>query len=116
MSNNDNNNCVYKEYGRLKGLFLNGNEDKLPLVDELLKKAAFLTVELRGLERTIKKQGTVQVSNKGTTRTNPSLRSYLSMLSVYQGIIRTLNSILDTDVSEEDDAFDEFMRKAMEER
>lgn len=116
MSNNETNTCVYKEYERLKGLFLNGNEDKLPLVDELLKKVAFLTVELRGLEKTIKKQGTVQVSNKGTTRTNPNLKSYLSMLSVYQGIIKTLNSILDTDISEEDDAFDEFMKKAIEER
>ena len=110
MNNNEINTCVYKEYERLKGLFLNGNEDKLPLVDELLK------IELRGLEKTIKKQGTVQVSNKGTTRTNPNLKSYLSMLSVYQGIIKTLNSILDTDISEEDDAFDEFMKKAIEER
>ena len=93
MNNNETNTCVYKEYERLKGLFLNGNEDKLPLVDELLKKVAFLTVELRGLEKAIKKQGTVQVSNKGTTRTNPNLKSYLSMLSVYQGIIKTLNSI-----------------------
>ena len=38
------------------------------------------------------------------------------MLSVYQGIIKTLNSILDTDISEEDDAFDEFIKKAIEER
>ena len=95
-----------------KGLFLSGNEDKLPLVDELLKKVAFLTVELRGLEKTIKKQGTVQVSNKGTTRTNPNLKSYLSMLNIYQGIIKTFNSILDTDITQEDDAFDEFIKKA----
>ena len=111
-----NNNCVYKEYERLKNLFLNGNEDKLALVDELLKKVAFLTIELRSLERNIKKDGTIQVSNKGATRTNPSLKSYLSILSVYQGIIKTLNSILDTDISEEDDAFDEFIKKAIEER
>ena len=99
-----------------KGLFLSGNEDKLPLVDELLKKVAFLTVELRGLEKTIKKQGTVQVSNKGTTRTNPNLKSYLSMLNIYQAIIKTFNSILDTDITQEDDAFDEFIKKAIEER
>ena len=113
---NDDSNCVYKEYERLKGLFLNGNEDKLPLVDELLKKEAFLIVELRSLERAIRKQGTVQVSNKGMTRTNPNLKAYLSMLSVYQGIVKTLNSILDTEVTDEDDAFDEFMKKAIEER
>ena len=35
MNNNETNTCVYKEYERLKGLFLGGNEDKLPLVDEL---------------------------------------------------------------------------------
>ena len=113
---NEGGDCVYREYERLKGLFLNGNEGKLPLADELLKKAAFLTVELRSLERAIRKQGTVQVSSKGTTRTNPSLKAYLSMLSVYQGIVRTLNSILDADVADGDDAFDEFMKKAMEER
>ena len=50
------------------------------------------------------------------TSSLPNLKSYLSMLSVYQGIIKTLNSILDTDVSEEDDAFDEFIKKAVEER
>lgn len=81
-----------------------------------MKKVAFLTVELRGLEKTIKKQGTVQVSNKGTTRTNPNLKSYLSMLNIYQGIIKTFNSILDTDITQEDDAFDEFIKKAIEER
>jgi hypothetical protein len=47
MNSNETNTCVYKEYERLKGLFLSGNEDKLPLVDELLKKVAFLTVELK---------------------------------------------------------------------
>lgn len=111
-----NDDCVYREYERLKGLFLNGSEDKLPLVDELLKKVAFLAVELRNLEKSIKKQGIVQISNSGQTRTNPSLKSYLSMLGVYQGIVKTLNSILDTDVTDEDDAFDEFMKKAIEER
>lgn len=48
--NNEKNICVYKEYERFKNLFLNSNEDKLPLVDELLKKVVFLTIELRGLE------------------------------------------------------------------
>lgn len=61
---------------RLKGLFLNGNEDKFPLVNEFLKKAAFLTIELRGLEKIISKQGTVQVSNKGIIRTNLNVTTF----------------------------------------
>ena len=36
--------CVYEEYERLKKLFLNVDESKAELVDELLKKASFLNL------------------------------------------------------------------------
>ena len=44
------NNAVNEEYKRLKNLFTNVDESKTELVDELLKKASFLKVELDGLE------------------------------------------------------------------
>ena len=38
--------CVYEEYERLKKLFINVDESKAELVDELLKKGSFLNSEL----------------------------------------------------------------------
>lgn len=103
--------CVYKEYERLKSLFLDGDEAKLSLVDELIKRASFLSVELKSLERDFKKVGVLQYSSKGNVRTNPSFKTYLQTLIVYQGIIKTLNSVLDTNVSEDDDEFTQFLAK-----
>lgn len=104
--------CVYDEYTRLKKLFDGVEETKNELVDELLKKAAFLKVELDNLEVKIKKYGSIEVSNKGNTRESIYYKTYLSTVSIYQGIIRTLNSIMGTSVSDEDDSFDEFIKKA----
>lgn len=113
--NNNKSTCTYKEYERLKCLFLNGNEDKLPLCNELLKKAAFLTSSLNRYEEDIKVNGALQKSNKGNIRVNPSVKLYLQSLSVYQSIIKTLNSVLDTDISDTDDAFEEFLKKVNDE-
>ena len=101
-----------QEYERLKSLFLSGDANKLNLVDELLKKASFLKVELDELEEDIRKNGTIQISNRGNVRGNPSYKIYLQSLSVYQGIIKTLNAILGNEIEERDDVFDEFMKKA----
>lgn len=104
--------CVNEEYLRLKKLFDGVEDTKNELVDELLKKAAFLKAELDGLEEKIKKYGSIEVSNKGNTRESIYYKTYLTSVSIYQGIIRTLNSIMGTGVSEDDDSFDEFIKKA----
>ncbi len=106
--------CVKQEYERLKCLFLNGDESKLELVDGLLKRCAFLVSELYRLEEDIIKNGTIQVSSLGNKRTNPSYKTYLSTLSVYQSIIKTLNSILGSSVDESDDEFTSFMDRINE--
>ncbi len=53
------NKCIKNEYKRLKLLFKNVDESKADLVDELLKKAAFLKLELDNLEKKIMKYGAV---------------------------------------------------------
>lgn len=106
--------CVNKEYIRLKKIFDVVEDKKNELVDELLKKAAFLKAELDGLEEKIKKYGSIEVSNKGNTRESIYYKTYLTSVSIYQGIIRTLNSIMGTGVTEDDDEFDEFVKKAQE--
>lgn len=103
---------VRNEYLRLKKLFDGIDETKNQLVDELLKKASFIKVELDNLEAKINRYGAIEVSNKGNTRESIYYKAYLSTVSIYQGIIRTLNSIMGTNVSDDDDSFDEFLKKA----
>lgn len=105
---------AHKEYARLKALFINVDEAKTKLVDELLKKASFLKVELDKLEDTISKTYVVQTSNKGNQRLNIAYKTYLASLSTYQSIIKTLNSILGKDSDSGDDDFDEFIRQVGE--
>lgn len=100
---------VKKEYERLSALFKDVDENKTKLVNELLVKAAFLKVQLDGLELQIKKYGSVQVKN-GEFRETVSYKTFLSSLAVYQTIIKTLNSIMGKNTIDEDDEFDEFMK------
>ena len=101
--------CVKAEYERLKALFGNVDESKLELSDELFKKAAFLKSELDGLEKQIKKYGSVERSNKGNVRESIYYKTYLQTVNVYQGLIKTLNTILGKNVNDGDDEFDAFM-------
>ena len=102
---------VKNEYERLKALFSNVDESKAQLIDDLLKKASFLKCELEQLEKLVKKYGSVQKSNKGNVRESVYYKTYLQSLNVYQGIIKTLNTIMGKNIIDEDDDFDEFMKQ-----
>ena len=101
------------EYERLLELFKDVDEAKRKLVDELLKKAAFLKVQLDKLEEEIEEYGAV-IYNKSHTvsKETQTYKTFLSSLGTYQAIIKTLNGILGTSVEDEDDEFDEFIKKA----
>ncbi len=103
---------IQTEYERLKSLFSRIDETKIELVEELLKKAAYLKVELDNLQRDIDKNGVIQVSSKGNTRVNLAFKTYLQTVSIYQGIIKTLNSIFGSTIDDGDDEFDEFIKQA----
>lgn len=104
---------VRKEYNRLRSLFKGVDSSKKKLVDELLRKAAFLKVELDKLEIDIDKSKAIQTSNRGNKRLNPAYRTYLQSLSVYQSIIKTLNIILGKEMDDGDDEFDLFLKEAL---
>ena len=103
---------IQTEYERLYSLFSRIDETKIELVDELIKKAAYLKVELDELQKDIDRNGVVQVSNKGNTRVNLSYKTYLQTVTIYQGIIKTLNTIFGSTVDDGDDEFDEFIKNA----
>lgn len=105
------NDIIDLEYNRLKSLFNNVEESKAELVDNLIQQAAFMKVELDNLQIQIKKHGAVQVSNRGTQRQTEAGKYYTKLINSYGTVIKTLNSILGKNVNDEDDAFDEFLKK-----
>ncbi len=99
------------EYERLLELFKDVDETKRNLVDELLKKAAFLKVELDSLEEEIRRNGCISVV-KGQYIVSLAYKTFLQSLGTYQTIIKTLNSIIGKENPDDDsDEFDEFINK-----
>lgn len=103
---------VNTEYQRLKSLFDNIDESKTELIDELLRKAAFLKIELDKMEKDIAKDGIIEINDKGVVKISTYYKAYLQTVAVYQGIIKTLNTIMGKQVKVDDDDFDEFMKKS----
>lgn len=98
------------EYERLLELFKDVDGDKVKLVDELLKKAAFLKTQLDCLEDEIRRTGSMRVV-KGQYVVSVAYKTFLQSLGVYQNLIKTLNTIMGRNVIDEDDEFDEFMKQ-----
>lgn len=101
---------IKKEYERLVALFKDIDPAKINLIDELLKKAAFLKVELDNLQAQVKRNGPVEYSSKGNSRPTQCYKMFLTSLGVYQTIIKTLNSILGVGNTDTDDEFDTFLK------
>jgi pimeloyl-CoA synthetase len=105
---------INNEYERLKSLFSLVDESKTELFDNLIYKAAFMKVELDKLQDQIKKHGAIQISSKGTQRQTEAAKYYTKLVNSYGTVIKTLNTILGTQVDDGDDAFDEFLKRANE--
>lgn len=97
------------EYERLLELFKDVDEAKQKLVDELLKKAAFLKTQLDSLEEEIRKYGCMKVVG-GKYIISPAYKTFLTSLGIYQNLIKSLNSIMGKNTIDEDDEFDNFMK------
>ena len=102
------------EVERLRSLFSSVDETKTQLVDSLIYQAAFMKVELDKLQEQIRKHGAIQISSKGTQRQTEAAKYYTELVNSYGTVIKTLNTILGTQVDDGDDAFDEFLKRANE--
>ena len=109
-----NNKYIELEYERLKSLFSLVDESKTELVDNLIYQAAFMKVELDKLQEQIRKHGAIQVSSKGTQRQTEAAKYYTKLVNSYGTVIKTLNTILGTQVDDEDDEFDKFIGRMSE--
>ena len=98
------------EYERLLELFKDVDEAKRKLIDGLLQKAAFLKTQLDALEEEIRAHGSLK-EVKGQYEVSIAYKTFLSSLVIYQNVIKTLNSIMGKNMIDEDDEFDEFMKR-----
>lgn len=99
------------EYERLRSLFLSVDPTKAELVDNLINEAAFMKVQLDNLQQQIRKYGAVQISSKGTQRQTEAAKYYTKLVNSYGTVIKTLNSIMGKNVVDDDDEFDNFMKR-----
>lgn len=104
-------NNVQVEYERLRSLFQSVDQSKAELVDNLLKEAAFMKEQLKVVKDQITKYGAIQISSKGGQRQTEAAKYYTKLVNTYGTVIKTLNSIMGKDVIDDDDAFDEFMKR-----
>jgi len=109
-----NNKYIELEYERLKSFFSLVDESKTELVDNLIYQAAFMKVELDKLQEQIRKHGAIQVSSKGTQRQTEAAKYNTKLVNSYGTVIKTLNTILGTQVDDEDDEFDKFIGRMSE--
>src|SRR5690554_4095840 len=107
----NNNKKIKTEYERLKKLFASVDPTKTELVDNLLNEAAFMKIQLSNLQEQIKRYGAVQISNKGTQRPTEAAKYYTKLVNSYGTVIKTLNSIMGKNMVDDDDEFDEFMKR-----
>ena len=102
---------VQSEYNRLKLLFTSVDPTKSELVDNLINEAAFMRVQLENTQAQIKKYGAIQISSKGSQRQTEAAKFYTKLVNSYGTVIKTLNTIMGKNMIDDDDEFDEFMKR-----
>lgn len=102
---------VQIEYDRLRSLFSSVDPTKAELVDNLINEAAFMRVQLENLQLQIKKYGAAQISSKGSQRQTEAAKFYTKLVNSYGTVIKTLNTIMGKNMIDDDDEFDDFMKR-----
>ena len=107
---------IEREYKHFIDIYSGADETKLKIANDLFWKAAFLKVQLYALEDKIKRTGAVEYSNKGNSRVSLSYKTYLQSISVYQSLLKTIDTIMGSGEDDDTDEFDDFILKAAETR
>lgn len=110
---------VYEqEVEELNKLFQNAEEGQKRIVQGLIEDAAFLYAENHEIKKTIKEIGMIKFhpTNKSLQKQTEAGKQYLKNVNSYTVVIKVLFSILQKNVVEEDDGFDEFMKEMREKR
>ena len=106
----DKKEVIQKEKDKLTELFKNVEENKRLLAENTIQQAANLTGELFELYENIKQNKSVVVSSKNPSHQliTESAKLWNKYLNTYAVLIKTLNGILEKNVIDAEDDFDEF--------
>ncbi|MCX7570401.1 hypothetical protein OS242_10545 [Tumebacillus sp. DT12] len=102
-----------QEHAKLTGIFTGVDTGKAKLVEGLIEDAAFMYAEMSHLREIIKTTGSVQINPMDPTRqkTPEVSKQYLKLLNSYAVVIKTLNGILNKNMNEGEDEFDEWVKQ-----
>ncbi|UJF15003.1 hypothetical protein LZ578_08280 [Jeotgalibaca sp. MA1X17-3] len=111
----DTQKKINAEMKRLNKFFEKIPKDKKGVVQSLIDSASFHTVILNKLEKHIAEHGTTSTYQNGANqwgkKRSPEVEVYNSMIKNHMGIIRQLTDLADKNHVEEDDGFDDFLKR-----
>ncbi len=89
---------IKSEKTRLKGIFKDLDENKKKLVTPLIEKAAFMSVELDDLQKTIEQDGWTSEYKNGEnqygTKKSPEADTYIALSKNYAAVIKQLTDLV----------------------
>lgn len=114
----DRSQQVQEEYDRLMGLFKDIDQAKKDLIEGLIEEAAYLRVENAVIRESLNITGMIRYNpaNPAVQKPVEAARQYRQNVNTYSVVVKTLNSILQKNALEDDDAFDNWIRQKQEER
>ena len=106
----DKKEVIQKEKDKLNKIFENVEENKRKLAESTVEQTANLTGELFELYQNIEKNKSVIVSSKNPSHQliTESAKLYNKYLNTHAVLVKTLNGILEKNVIDAEDDFDEF--------
>ena len=99
-----------KELNKLNEIFSDVEESNKKLVEGLIQDAAFLYAENYIIKQSLDETGMIKFhpSNKTLQKPLLSAETYRKNLNSYSTVIRTLNSVLQKKIDDDDDDMDEY--------
>lgn len=88
---------IMDEINRLKSIFVDLPENKKMITSELIERVAFMTVQMRVLENTIKMKGPTYLFKNGSQEMlleNPAQKSYNTTMNRYTAAYNILFNLL----------------------
>ena len=109
----DKKEVIQKEKNKLKEIFENVEDNKKKLAETTIEQAANLKGELFELYENIENNKSVVISKNNPSHQliTESAKLWNKYLNTYAVLIKTLNSILEKNLIEPDDDYEEFERQ-----
>jgi len=99
-----------KELNKLNEIFNDVDESNKKLVEGLIQDAAFLYAENYIIKQSLNETGMIKFhpSNQTLQKPLPAAKEYRQNLNSYSIVIKSLSSVLQKKIDDEDDDMDEF--------